>query len=86
MLLAQLLLSAANCRVWSAAYPLLLMVLSLLQIHMTWIVAIVGHHLLLQLVLIVLLGAAWTEHLSVDRRESCAIIDIIVAVLVALVA
>lgn len=53
---------------------------------MTRIVAIVSHHLLLQLVLIVLLGAAWTEHLSVDGRESGAIIDIIVAVLVALVA
>ena len=45
-----------------------------------------GHHLLLQLVLIVLLGAAWTEHLSVNGRESCAIIDIIVTILIALVA
>ena len=40
-----------------------------------------GHHLLLQLlVLIILLGTTWTEHLSIDGRESCAIIDIIALV------
>ena len=53
---------------------------------MTRIVAVVSHHLLLLLVLIVLLGATWTEHLSVDGRKRGAIIDIIVTVLVALVA
>ena len=40
-----------------------------------------GHHLFLQLlVLIILLGAAWTEHLSIYGRESGAIIDIIALV------